>query len=198
VDYRDEAVSFLINPFAFAVAGGDFESIATVTVSGSRSTVTFSSIPQTYQHLQLRGITPFDIRDGSFVIRFNGDTTSSNYRWHWLYGQGSSALAFTPVAAPPGIEIGYDTNINTNSQIGKAMIADILDYSSTAKNKTLRSLCGVDVNGSGNVEVASGLWAQTSAITSITIQHNGNLSPSGYGTYGLAVGTTLALYGVRA
>ena len=36
---------------------GSFSSIATVTVgSGGSSTVSFISIPQTYKHLQLRGI----------------------------------------------------------------------------------------------------------------------------------------------
>ena len=47
---------FFINPFIFA-AGGDFESIATVTVGGGgAASIEFTSIPGTYQHLQIRGI----------------------------------------------------------------------------------------------------------------------------------------------
>jgi hypothetical protein len=34
-------MSFLINPFAFLAAGGDFESIATVTVGGSSATESY-------------------------------------------------------------------------------------------------------------------------------------------------------------
>jgi hypothetical protein len=73
-----------------------FESIATATGTGSSATITFSSIPSTYQHLQIRGIAratsggetePIDLR-----LYFNGLTTGI-YSSHALYGNGSSAAA---------------------------------------------------------------------------------------------------------
>lgn len=90
----------ILGIFASAVTGGvsttSFESIATVTVgSGGSSSVTFSSIPSTYTHLQIRGI----LRDqratygnSGPLVQFNSDT-GSNYSWHDIYGDGSSAVA---------------------------------------------------------------------------------------------------------
>ena len=64
---------------------GDFESIATTTVgSGGIADVTFSSIPATYTHLQLRGIARTNRADSNqdaVVVRFNSDT-GNNYSRH--------------------------------------------------------------------------------------------------------------------
>ena len=66
-----------------------FESISTQTLSGSASSVTFSSIPSTYKHLQIRAIAQFSGGGVSYVpITFNGDT-GLNYSYHWIYGNGS-------------------------------------------------------------------------------------------------------------
>ena len=80
-----------------AAAGGgtSYESISTVTVgSGGAADVTFSSIPATYKHLQIRGISR---NSGSGIsigrVRFNSDT-GTNYARHTLEGDGSSAGAF--------------------------------------------------------------------------------------------------------
>ena len=56
-----------------------FDSIASATGTGSSGTITFSSIPQTYKHLQIRGIGRLDVVTGgvSTRIRLNGDTTSN-------------------------------------------------------------------------------------------------------------------------
>ena len=75
------------------VAPSSYESIATATGTGSSATITFSSIPSTYEHLQIRftgkGTGSAEV-DTS--IRFNSDT-GSNYAWHQVYGYGTSAAA---------------------------------------------------------------------------------------------------------
>ena len=69
-----------------------------------------------------------------------------------------------------------------------AYIVDILDYASTSKNTTTRALAGYDNNGNGSLYVKSGLWLDTSAITSITVTPNaGNWVEH----------STLALYGIK-
>ena len=70
-----------------------YESIASATGTGSSGTITFSSIPGTYQHLQIRINSRNDSTDGATTtMRFNGDT-GSNYARHYLYGDGATVSA---------------------------------------------------------------------------------------------------------
>jgi hypothetical protein len=69
---------------------GSFESIATVTVGGGgASSIEFTSIPGTYQHLQVRLIgrsSSTGATGNNFDLTLNGDT-ASNYAYHGLYGE---------------------------------------------------------------------------------------------------------------
>ena len=162
-----------------------YESIATVTVgSGGAANVEFTSIPSTFEHLQLRMITR--TTSSPFVnVQYNSDTTASNYRSHFLYGNGSSAVATT---AADKAYIAY-TSVSSNqaNEFGDA-VTDILDYKNTNKYKTARSLSGNDQNGGGFVLLFSHLWMSTSAISSIKI-----LPVAGdFEQY-----TKIALYGIK-
>jgi hypothetical protein len=164
-----------------------YESIATVTVgAGGSSSITFSSIPSTYKHLQIR-IMGLGNTAASGLMRFNSDT-STNYSWHALYGDGSSALATYETSSGYVIGNGFGSG-PSSSTIPFVTIADILDYSSTSKNKTVRSLDATDKNGSGYMVFLSGNWRNnTTAISSITIAPNsGN-----YTQY-----SSFALYGIK-
>ena len=155
-----------------------YEHIETQTVgAGGAASVTFSSIPSTYKHLELR----IQTRPDWGTIRFNGDTTTSNYRLHYLRGDGASATSGTTAN---NAYFPYSGNA-TYPYVG---VMQILDYTSTSKYKTCRSLEGFDVNGSGgSVFFISTLWMSTSAITSIVI--TGNSSFSQYSSF--------SLYGVK-
>jgi hypothetical protein len=183
---------FFINPFIYA-GGGDFESIATVTVgSGGAANVTFSSIPSTYQHLQIRMIARSTASGSSAgatsLLRFNSDT-GSNYSQHYLYGQGSSASA-AGVASQTAIQAGLFPQTSATASAFGGVVIDILDYTSTSKNTTVRTLEGSDLNGSGGVAIRSGAWFSTAAVTDIVlIDHTGN---------NFAQYSTAALYGVKA
>ena len=77
------------------VAGGSYESIQTVTVgAGGSASVTFSSIPATYKHLQIRGIlrSSYSPSNTSMRLTFNSDT-GNNYSSHFLMSTGSSVTA---------------------------------------------------------------------------------------------------------
>jgi hypothetical protein len=173
-----------------APAVGDYESIATVTGTGSSATLTFSSIPSTYKHLQVRGILRSDSgSQNSVVMRFNSDS-GSNYARHVLSGNGSSASA-SAVASGTSAGLGYFPGGSDLANLYGALVLDVLDYTSTNKNKTTRTLFGFDENGSadGIVGLFSSLWFATpAAITDITIT-------AGAGNWTTA--TTLALYGVK-
>ena len=134
------------------ISGGDFEAISSVTVrSGGASSIEFTSIPSTYQHLQIRYSCRTSL-PASMVILYNGDTTnSSDYRSHNLVGNGSAAAASSYTFSDL-YSIFNTTNVFT------AGVIDILDYTSTSKVKTLRAFRGVDANGSGNLSVHSIGW----------------------------------------
>lgn len=154
------------------VAAGSFESIATVTVgAGGSSSVTFSSIPSTYTHLQIRAIARTTRTTSSGIdyigIRFNSDT-SGNYAYHLLFGNGSSATA-QATSSTTSIYNGNAPRDGATASIYGANVFEILDYANTNKYKTVRTLGGTDTNGAGQITFSSGLWISTSAITSITL-----------------------------
>lgn len=183
-------MSFLLNPFVFAGAAGDFESIATITVgAGGASSIEFTSIPGTYQHLQVREMVRSSQATtvGTTGIQFNSDT-GSNYARHILYGDGSSA-ASTGQASQSGGWVGTFPGSSISANIFGASVIDILDYANASKNTTVRALSGVDVNGAtGYLQVCSTLWTSTAAVTSIKLT-----AGTGYAQY-----STVALYGIKA
>lgn len=174
--------------FTSAVAAvGDYESIQTVTVgAGGSSSIAFTSIPSTYKHLQIR-VSALTAASGKVMVaRFNSDTTAS-YTWHFLNGQGTTASGGNAIGNTYARFFGQ--NIGTNTTNPSVSIIDILDYTNTNKNKTLRALSGSDNNGSGEVALESSLWIKTNAISAVTILLTDSSNFSQY--------TTFALYGVK-
>lgn len=180
--------------------GTAYESIATVTLGSAASSATFSSIPSTYKHLQIRGIFMPTNTDFSAVFRLNGDSSSSNYVAHTLEGNGSSAVASSSTPyTPSSLRILY-TQDSTGSQYPAGFVLDILDYANTNKYKTTRALAGIDTNGAyfgaNRIALASGLWMSTSAVNSVTLYS----AQGGYGsTLGsnFAANSSFALYGIK-
>ena len=166
---------------------GSYESIATVSVgSGGSSTITFSSIPSTFTHLQLRVLSQQNasLSDyGNIRVVANSDS-GSNYSHHVLVGYGSG-VATSATASTTRVNSGY-SYLTSGSTFGVTVL-DILDYASTNKYKTFRSIGGTDWNGGGGVALFSGLWMSTSAITSLTITGaNGNFTQySHFALYGV-------------
>ena len=173
-----------------AAAGTSYESIATVTVgSGGSSSITFSSIPSTYQHLQVRLMARTNrAAAGDFLtVIFNSDT-GANYSYHYLQGDGSSALAGSSTNSPYVFLHRFAASSATSGVNGVGVL-DVLDYANTNKYKTTRSLAGYDNNGSGAIELDSGNWRNTGAITSITIAPGLGTSLNQYSSF--------ALYGIK-
>ena len=169
---------------------GNFESIATVTAN-TTSTVTFSNIPTTYTHLQLRTIGR-GTQSGNFTnmtLRVgNGSIDSgSNYTYHRLFGDGSAVTADGAANQTEGL-LGI-TGSSAGSNTFFANIIDILDYSNGNKFKTFRSLSGFDNNGSGSVFFQSFLWRSTSAINTLEVTLGGGQT--------LNTNSHFALYGIK-
>lgn len=185
----------ILGILASAITGnlvvGAYESIATNTLTSAQSSITFSSIPATFTHLQIRAIARSTTTgsDAWVYYELNGDTTASNYGNHNLFGNGTTATG--------SYNSGGDGNL-----MGRAMgsasgadnvfapnIMDILDYANTSKYKVLRNFNGQDNNGSRNlVGISSNLWRNTAAITSITL-----LTANNFAQY-----SSFALYGIKS
>ena len=171
------------------VAGGDYESIATASGTGSSGTITFSSIPSTYQHLQIRYIgrvTNADTADNIFM-QLNSDT-GSNYAWHYLQGDGAST-ASSGASSQSKILSGRVSAATAGSDVMGTGVLDLLDYANTNKYKTLRTLTGQDRNGGGVIVMTSGLWQNTAAVSTITIT-NGSAT-------NFTTASQFALYGIK-
>lgn len=172
-----------------------YESIATITVgAGGSATADFTSIPSTYKHLQIRAIGrsgEAGTSTNSIYMRFNGDTTAANYYAHRLLGENTGVYAQSSQAVS-GIDfIGqWPLASSTASAFGAAII-DILDYSSTTKNKTTRSLNGAEGNNTSvtDISLSSGVWFNSStAVNRITlVPFNGSSFPqfSSFALYGI-------------
>ena len=166
-----------------AAAAGSYESISTVTVgAGGSSSISFSSIPNTYQHLQIRYFAQSTSGESIPLMRFNSDT-GSNYAWHQLYGDGSSAGSSGGTSSTSIFANNYPATAN----VFGGTVLDILDYANTSKYKTSRALGGYDINGGGQALLRSGLWMSTSAITTITFTPtSGNFAQySSFALYGI-------------
>jgi len=173
---------------------GSYESIATVVVpSGGSSSIAFTSIPSTYQHLQIRGIARSTTGTSGVNImyfRFNSDS-ASNYSAHNVYGNGSSAAALQTTGQTYGW-MGRTSTPRTGNgaSIFSGFVIDVLDYTSTNKNKTVKTITGSNNNSTTDaVELCSSLWFATpAAVNRIDLyDESGNFAEYSH----------FALYGVK-
>jgi hypothetical protein len=162
-------------------AGNTYEAIATQTLGSAAASVTFSSIPSTYTDL-IVVINGAANANANGQIQFNGDT-GTNYSFTWLSGDGSSAQSGRSTSTTRILlnYYGYfGTGYSTN------MIAQVQNYSNTTTNKTVLVRGN---NASNGTAAVVGMWANTAAITSVTIT-------TGSSTF--TAGNTFTLYGIKA
>lgn len=158
-----------------------YDNIATTTIGSATSSITFSSIPNTYTDLRIvltlvAGATQYMQMD------FNGDT-STNYAVTWIDSSG------TAIANGRTTNANYiDLSQRTASSGSVTFYAiDILGYRGSTL-KTCLQESNQDANGSGFVGRQVGLWRSTSAITTVRLFSGANI-------YG--VGTVATLYGIK-
>ena len=164
---------------------GAYDSLATMTVGTTATTIDFTGIPNTYKHLQVRIMALTTASTIQPQMRFNNDT-AANYTRHSLYGDGTAAAAYGAASVNQLVVGGLSVGMNTTNPY--VCVIDILDYSSTSKYKTMRSLSGTDRNGSGEIGLHSGTWMNSaSAISSISIISSGTYNTN----------STFSLYGVK-
>lgn len=170
-----------------------FEAIATTYLESTQASVTFSSIPTTYEHLQLRISSRMDhpgASGGALQLRFNGDT-GSNYSNHTFQTYSGTSLNADGYASFAYVyQAGRNTGPNSHASIYAATIIDILDYRNTNKNTTMMGMTE-SISSANYLSFFSALWDNTAAVTSILLfpaSNNGDF----------VADTTMTLYGLNS
>jgi hypothetical protein len=168
-----------------------YELIESTILDTATSSVLFDSLDtyaSTYKHLQIRalGRSTRSSTGDSLAMRFNGITTTS-YTRHVLFNAGSATPSSTGAVSQTSLTAGRISAANTTANVFGATVLDILDYSSTTKNTTIRALSGFIANETA-LYFESGMLVNTSAITSIELFA---------GTGNLVAGSRFSLYGIK-
>lgn len=184
----------MLIPLGFLGAGGatsSFELISTVLVGSTTASVTFSDIPQTYKHLQIRAVIRGASGYTSDYARMRLNGSNSLYAIHQLYGYGSGLGS--NFLQNDSLQLTQIPGGTATANMFGAVITDLLDYTSTNKNKTIKTFGGSKTPDSW-VSISSGLYLSTSAVTSLTY----------YAVYGsnianaaIAAGSRISLYGIK-
>lgn len=173
---------------------GAFDALGSVTLSASTASIVFSGIPNTYKHLQVRGLIRSDKSadtNADLYLYLNGDTSTTRYTRHYLRGNGTAAssLGFTAGAFPVA---GEAPAASSPSNAFGATIIDILDYADANKFTNVRTLHG-DQQSSGttqsNVYLTSSAWLSTLPVYSLTFTLQASTN--------FVANSSIALYGVK-
>ena len=168
---------------------GAYDLLETQTLATTAASVTFTGLDTLaagYQHLQLR-MTTRSTNSGfsTNYLNVNSDT-GTNYSTHLLSGLGSSVISFA-YTSEAYIRFGQTATSSSPTSAFTATVMDILDFSSASKNTTIRALSGMENAASTRVDLRSGLWNSTAAVTSLAIKN--------FDTY--VAGSRFSLYGVK-
>lgn len=163
-------------------------------LNASAASVTFANIPQTgYTDLKIVVSARLDVNDVQVKMYFNADTTTANYSWKRIYGDGASAVSDTATNLVSGSANGANSTALTFAN----MEAYIPSYRSGDKKSFSSDQVTENNATTAYATMAASLWQGTAAITSITLLPNtsGNfVANSTFSLYGLAAfGTTPAI-----
>ncbi len=181
-DYSSSSNSAVVYPHAM-------ELISSTLLTSDRSGVlSFLNIPQGYKHLQIRAVIRSTYNGAeNFYMRFNGQTYTMS--GHALNGNASVAGSFNYSNNNYADMIAIASAANSPG-IYSTFIIDILEYSSSTKNKTIRGFGGFVSGSNQAVQLRSNLVLTTTPISSIT-------EMGGTSGTGILSGSRVSLYGVR-
>ena len=163
--------------------------IYTQTASGSASTITFNNIPQTFTDLQLvvsfRGLTATGNPSEALTMLINADA-SNNYSNTNLYsnGTGVASIRYSNNGNIYLLQINSATSTSNTFSNGELYIPNYTssNYKQIISNTIIENNA-TSVANAGTM-IASGLWRNTSAITSLSLSSSaGNINQ--YSTFSL-------------
>jgi hypothetical protein len=200
------AKSFGFGNYVAPTGTASYESIQTVQVtSGTSGTLVFSSIPQTYKHLQIRGIVGSAFSNSGtgasgIAVQFNTATGSgrTDYTRAIVLGNGNGSTPSSQLATSTWggyIQASWQNVNSTGNNTYCPVIIDIYNYASTTLTKTAFLKNGFETSSiSTNRSAIFGgfAWNSTAAIDTITFDQT-----SWVGDGFFRAGSRLSLYGVK-
>lgn len=161
--------------------------IETVELTSSASSITFSSIPQTYTDLVVVISARSDRSTSSDVVRLKPNNSSANGLSIILLGDGSSVSSFTDSSNVRG---GTMTASSATADAFGNSAVYISNYTSSAA-KSFSTDAVTENNGTFGVQnIYAALWNDTNAITSLVLDS--------FSSSNLLAGSTFSLYGITA
>lgn len=181
----------ILNSQAAAGGAGAYDLLETTELTSSASSVTFSGLDSytDYKHLQVRAVMKNTLTSNlnyNALLQINGENATSSYISHLMNGSGSSVSSRNENTFA-GVHFRDAVAGNQVSNIFSGAIIDILDFSSTNKNTTVRSFTG-SITGETDVVLGSGLFINTSAVTSLSFKNDSG---------DFVAGSRFSLYGVK-
>jgi hypothetical protein len=161
--------------------------IGTVTVpSGGYPAVSFSNIPQIFTDLCIQWSarsTATGVDDWT-NCNFNNNTTGPTLKQ--LYGDGSS----TSTGGGSYFELGREAGGGATSNTFGVCTTYIPNYAGSTYKAWSYDSVGENNGSTAYQFIAAGIWANTAAITSITLSANGNwVEHSTFSLYGITKGS---------
>jgi hypothetical protein len=166
--------------WATPASGGGMTLINTGGTTLTGASVTISSIPSTYQNLQLVIVNPLVANDTEYVyIRINGDSTSNRY----------ASFDSSPANGTFNLNFILGTNGMDNATSQGLSIANFYNYANTTTWK-MADVLVVNNDAASATDWKSlrrcGIYNQTGAITSLVLSaSSGNLSSGTAYLYGV-------------
>lgn len=162
----------------------DFYSIQSAVASGSTGTITFTGVPSTYRHLQVRAWASSSSLNADIFVYFNNDSSSSNYNTIY-WGSNGFNVPGGAFSATPGAYYGLNA---TASGYPWSAVMDIQDYTNTNNFKNTIATSGSDRNdtSTGTLYFHGSVWKSTSAVNRVDVVIPGT---------NFSAGSIIALYG---
>lgn len=163
--------------------------ISRTTLSGTAASVTFNSIPQTYQTLKLVVSARSDLAavGDNIYLQFNADT-GANYSFRRLEGNGATASSSGAASNAKYFIGGYITGANATASTFGSVEVTIPNYSASTNKAGSADAANENNATTANMNMNALLWSNTSAISSLVIKL--------YDGTNFAANSTFSLYGV--
>lgn len=166
-----------------------FATIQSQTLNNSStSTVTFSSIPQTFTDLFfICHVRSADSTTG-INIRFNGDS-ASNYAASYFLANNSSVTTAAYIGHTSILATGFSSSATVSGSSNfSPFIFSVLSYSSSViKKTTVGQAFAFNSTSDHAINISNGAWDSTNAINSVSLIGTGNF----------AAGSVFSLYGIK-
>jgi hypothetical protein len=161
-----------------------YEIIASQTISSSVTTITFSSIPQTYTDLRAVLTNRPSATPQNPQWRLNNDS-GTNYTRLVYWANGAGTYGVSTSYSTDSVFNAYGT-FTTNASL---QTLDIFDYTATNHEKgMLFESTSLTTTPTGNTARGTATWFSTAAVTSLVLL-------TGSGNFN--TGTVVALYGIK-